>query len=338
MRQTLKNIEIIVVNDCSPDNSEAIILEYAARDSRIVYIKHEENKCLGGARNTGMRAARGEYIAFVDSDDYVDARLYEAAINAFDAHEIDLVIFPAKMFVKQGKTLDIFHEYHDGVYTLSIGKELLDLAFCFPAAWNKVYRTADLRKHDILFPEHTFWEDNEFLLKYCAAICPRVIDLPRRGPGYRYRRHAQSATGSLSHTVKSSPLAYLRVYQVLEKTGHLDSLYLQLYQYASEGMGGAWNVIDPAFAEEFKQNCLKFLHRVHCPAERKLQTPEWYLIGLLRDEDQMLALDVYLQKYAALDRMRNSHWYQFGQLSPLAKIKKLIFTLFKRIWRFILTH
>ena len=69
--QTEPNIEIIIVNDASPDNSWRIIQEYVHRDSRIRTIRHEVNRHLGGARNSGIRAAKGEWLLFLDSDDYI---------------------------------------------------------------------------------------------------------------------------------------------------------------------------------------------------------------------------------------------------------------------------
>ena len=75
--QTLSDIEIICVNDCSPDNSLAILNEYAAKDSRIKVIDFKENKGAAVARNTGIDVACGEYIGFVDSDDFVDLDFYE---------------------------------------------------------------------------------------------------------------------------------------------------------------------------------------------------------------------------------------------------------------------
>ena len=69
--QTLQNIEIICVNDASPDNSLAILKEYEAKDKRIVVVDLYENMRQGGARNRGIEYARANYIAFVDSDDWV---------------------------------------------------------------------------------------------------------------------------------------------------------------------------------------------------------------------------------------------------------------------------
>ena len=163
VHQTLQDIEIIVVNDCSPDNSETIILEYAARDPRIVYIKHEENKCLGGARNTGIRAARGKYITFVDSDDYVDATLYQAVIKAFETHEVNVVCIPFRSFPAK----KVYFKEHIGVYRAHVS---CLLKLCYVNVWSKVYRLADLRKYDLLFPEHMFREDVPFWLELCACL------------------------------------------------------------------------------------------------------------------------------------------------------------------------
>ena len=72
INQTLADIEIICVDDCSPDNSIKILEEYQAKDYRIKIFRHEKNKNLGAARNTGIQNAIGEYVWFVDSDDYID--------------------------------------------------------------------------------------------------------------------------------------------------------------------------------------------------------------------------------------------------------------------------
>ena len=70
-KQTLKNIEIIVVNDASTDNTKQKILEMKEKYNNIIYLEHEVNKKAGGARNTGLAVAKGEYIVFLDGDDYL---------------------------------------------------------------------------------------------------------------------------------------------------------------------------------------------------------------------------------------------------------------------------
>ncbi len=90
--QTLKDIEIICVNDCSPDNSLEILKEYATKDKRIKIINFEENKGVAIARNTAINLAQGEYLGFVDSDDYVDLDFYEKLYDKAKGENAELVL------------------------------------------------------------------------------------------------------------------------------------------------------------------------------------------------------------------------------------------------------
>ena len=81
-RQTYRNLEIIVVDDGSPDSTGDVVRTNAAQDSRIRYVRHERNKGLPAARNTGIRAATGEYIAFIDDDDEWRADKIERQLRA----------------------------------------------------------------------------------------------------------------------------------------------------------------------------------------------------------------------------------------------------------------
>ena len=89
--QTLKNIEIICVNDGSTDNSLKILQDNAIKDDRIKII-NQENKKQGAARNAGMQIATGEYIGFVDSDDWVDFDFYEKLYSAAKKHNFDIAL------------------------------------------------------------------------------------------------------------------------------------------------------------------------------------------------------------------------------------------------------
>lgn len=81
INQTYNNLEIIIINDCSTDNVEDIILKYKKLDNRIIYIKNEENKGVGYSRNRGIEASNGNYIYFLDSDDYIEKDTIETLYN-----------------------------------------------------------------------------------------------------------------------------------------------------------------------------------------------------------------------------------------------------------------
>ena len=99
--QTLKDIEIIAVNDGSTDNSEEIIEKYMANDPRIQY-HYQKNQGLSGARNTGMKFCKGEYVFFMDSDDIIEPDTLETCYNTARTNNADVCIFDAESFYEEG--------------------------------------------------------------------------------------------------------------------------------------------------------------------------------------------------------------------------------------------
>ncbi len=91
-RQAMPNFEAILVNDCTPDNSMQIARQFAQSDQRFHILEHEVNQGLGSARNTGMSAAQGEYIFFLDSDDTVPVDAVQILLELADEQEADMVI------------------------------------------------------------------------------------------------------------------------------------------------------------------------------------------------------------------------------------------------------
>ena len=117
INQTMKDIEIICVDDCSPDNSIKILEGYQQKDSRIKIFRHETNKNLGAARNTGIQNATGEYVWFVDSDDYIDTKACQILYDAIKEFNVDMLCFSALKFVDEGEKRRFFYDkyYHQGV-------------------------------------------------------------------------------------------------------------------------------------------------------------------------------------------------------------------------------
>lgn len=104
LAQTLTDVEIILVDDGSTDDSGAICDEYAARDARVKAI-HQENGNVSVARNTGLRAATGEYIVFNDNDDWIEPEMCQMMVDAFEGHDVQLVFCAYKLI--RGKQGDI---------------------------------------------------------------------------------------------------------------------------------------------------------------------------------------------------------------------------------------
>ena len=163
INQILKEIEIIIINDCSPDpKDDEICTEYAKKDKRIVYVKHEKNLGLGGARNTGIEIAKAEYIGFVDSDDWISLNMYKEMHKRITESQSDIVCCNAILINEQGKQKRIFGFQNNILqeYRHMIQKGTIDIFNILnPAFWNKLWKKSLFIDNNIFFPELTLYED-----------------------------------------------------------------------------------------------------------------------------------------------------------------------------------
>ena len=155
VNQTLKDIEIIIVNDGSTDGSKEKIQEYINKYKNIVYLE-KENGGLSSARNYGIPYAKGEYIGFVDSDDYVELTMYEKMYNKAIEEKSDMVECDFIWEYPNKKREDIGKIY-------SGKKEAIVEARV--VAWNKIIKKDIIEKTKITFPEGLRYEDIEFFYK-----------------------------------------------------------------------------------------------------------------------------------------------------------------------------
>ena len=154
VNQTLEDIEIVVVNDGSPDNSQKIIDKYVKRypDKVKSYIK--ENGGQGSARNYGIKYATGEYIGYVDSDDYVEKDMYERLYNKAKEDDLDIVICGSYNVVEETdeKTTDLDRIIFDN--------KKLNAFFGRMAVWNKIYKKSLVS--NMKFRSKVWYEDLDF--------------------------------------------------------------------------------------------------------------------------------------------------------------------------------
>ena len=193
MRQTFTDFELICVDDCSPDASAAIVERLALEDPRIVLIRHRQNLGLGGARNTGIRAARAEYIASVDSDDHVEENMLGALWEGTRNGHFDVVVCG---FVRVDDDNQVISPHAQEVKVLDpIPDELSRFAISAPAFWNKLWRKSLYTNNNIYFPLHIFHQD--------SATTPRIYSKARNinfigGQYYRYLVRGDSTTNTTS--------------------------------------------------------------------------------------------------------------------------------------------
>ncbi len=171
--QTYQDLEIICVNDKSKDNSVDVIKEYQKKDSRVILIDHEENKNAGGARNSGIKAATGTYICFVDNDDWLAPNAIEILINESDNCRIDFVVPQwCEYYSENHKTL---------MKNLIIGGSKIDnceyalLHGC--RILGCLIRKDIFFNNDLFYPEKTFFEDNAIAMSLLfSANEIKVVD------------------------------------------------------------------------------------------------------------------------------------------------------------------
>lgn len=181
--QTYSNLEIILVNDGSPDRCPQICQEYAKRDARIKVV-NKENGGLSDARNAGMRVATGTFYYFLDSDDWIREQLIASCVQAMHESNADMVVFNFENVDESGKTWasDTFLE---GEYDLTSNKKRFSFFakhffeyHCGFEAWNRMYRASVIKKERLRFAPNklVFAEDICFNIGFlCCAKNIKVI-------------------------------------------------------------------------------------------------------------------------------------------------------------------
>lgn len=177
--QTFKDIEIILVDDCSPDQCPIICDEYAEKDSRVRVI-HKENGGLSDARNVGLRESLGEYILFVDSDDYIDIRTCEKFYNSLYDY-VDIVIGDA-IRIEGERELSMTHSEIPRDTVIS-GSDFLKVQLrgkkMYMAAWLNLYNKNFLIENDLFFKKGILHEDEQWTPRvFLNAVKVKYIKFP----------------------------------------------------------------------------------------------------------------------------------------------------------------
>ena len=177
INQTLKDIEIICINDGSIDNSLSILKEYASKDDRIIIID-KENEGQGIARNLGIKKAKGKYIGFVDPDDWVDIQMFEKMYNQAQKLNSEIVICDLIKYQEWSDKYLKFNFYAEPKTPTKLKKVYLKpkenlnkedfcktllISPCY--AWNRIYKRELLHKNNICFSVLRCYEDCIFVLK-----------------------------------------------------------------------------------------------------------------------------------------------------------------------------
>lgn len=158
VNQTKKEVEFILVNDGSSDNSEKIIKEY--NDKRIKYFKNK-NQGIGKTRNFGIEKATGKYIMFIDSDDYIDKNACKILYKEIENEKADLIVFDYYR-VKKKQNIEVKIPTFKATNLRKNNELLLNINL---GPCNKIYRSSLIKSNDIKFEENLKYEDTLFVVK-----------------------------------------------------------------------------------------------------------------------------------------------------------------------------
>lgn len=256
--QTYKNLEIICVDDCSTDNSLAILQEYAAQDKRIRIIPHNKNKGLAEARQSGIDIATGVYIGFVDSDDWVDGDYFEKMLQKAKQDKTDIVI-NSNILVHEGEK--IYPQNFQGHNLLqrriyANPAQLIEKFYC--VVWNKLFRADFLKRRQYSIPVRSTHEDVFFhYTTFAFAQNVSFFD----GAAYHYLHR----TTSLSGVEHDWGIAHIKVYSLIfdfyQKHNLLDKkikLYATMPQF---------NITNAETFSEYKAYFMKVVDYINQNAE-----------------------------------------------------------------------
>lgn len=222
LKQTLKEIEIICVNDGTPDNSMDIVNKYAKEDERIIIVE-KENGGLSSARNAGLDVAKGEYVYFLDSDDYILENTLEVLYEEASRDNLDNIYFDAESFFESEdlkEEMSVYVDYYvrkadysKVVPGLELLKKMDENNEFRPSACLQMPKREFLKNHQIEFCCGIIHEDNLFSLE-CILEAERVKHIPKQ---FYMRRVRAESIMTATKEFKSSFGYYMCLEGMLER-------------------------------------------------------------------------------------------------------------------------
>lgn len=250
IKQTLKDIEIICVNDGSMDNSLAILKEFASKDSRIRIIDNQ-HQGVAKTRNTGIEQSTGEYIGFVDSDDYIDIDFFEKLYNSATKSNSDIAI---ASILKHKNFFNIYNaKYTKEETAITIQDKIKlceDKKHFFFYAWNKIYHSGFIKENNIKFSEGQIYEDVMFAIK-ALYYSNKIISV--YGTKYHYIEHENSLTKYKDKTGEKEH-DLIKAYSELQEFCNSKNIEIpeRLNYYAKKNFGLIFNLYEGKYQKKIQ--------------------------------------------------------------------------------------
>lgn len=333
VNQTFKDIEIICINDGSPDNSLQILEEYAEKDSRMKVFS-QENGGHAVATNRGISMATGDYLFLMDSDDVLELNALELSYNRAEEKDVDFVIFKA---INYNNARDEYYETEvysmKKVYNL-VGdsvfnyKDLGELIFGMSVTpWSKLYKRDFIVNNKIIFPEGLIFEDNVFF--YNALLSAERVCFLNEFLFIRRWYSTSSTTAGDLRFLSSLGVTNL-VIDTFEKHGEYDNFQKNLWNFKIKTNMMRYKKIKPEFKEAFFTELKKDFMRI-------INTPKYSetILSNLNYRNKKLFEQVLISNSSyEFDQLRNVYANKMKCNNIVKKINfnKLFSDIYKQYW------
>ncbi len=259
LRQTLKSIEIICVNDGSTDNTGTILREYAEKDGRV-QILNQENQGAGIARNNGMKVAAGEYFLFLDADDIFHEKLCEEAYYKAKYDMADIVLFQAYRYnVQSCEKEEMNWVLRENLLPKGIpfsakdtNHKIYQITTACP--WSKMFRSEFVKEQGLQF-QNTKNANDVFFVRTALAVAKRITVTKKRLVTYRFNDGSNTQSGK-----SKAPIEFYKAFKALKQELIKRGIYAEVEQsYVNMVLTESLFNLRTAGSEEAKQTVKKLL-------------------------------------------------------------------------------
>lgn len=281
VNQSLKDIEIILVDNGSIDTTYSIMEKYSRQyPARIVLLsaeKYENSYGPGEARNIGLKVAKGTYISFVDSDDWIDSLLLNTIYQYMVQVDADIAIFGVKDEYSNSICSSVRYEYEyneiDRIYALNMLCRLNNNdKYISPMVCQKIYRRDYLKKHQIQFEPNSYYEDDQFSF-YCFLHDCKIILVP--DTFYHYYQ----TEGSITHTFSKK---------------HIDSLVKAFVNMRNYLLSHSLYSTYSNYFFSYMDKCISSTVNMLFSSEQTIQIQKEYIIYLIKQLSEYFSFEEYI--------------------------------------------
>ncbi len=256
VNQTLKEIEIICVNDASSDKTQEIIEGYIETDDRFKHINLDKRQGQAYARNRALEIATGEYIGFVDSDDWVDLSMFEKLYEQAKETDADIAMCGANIYDEEKAETN----YEDSYYSLELLNDKAGKIFSHKevessllginvSLWNKIYKKEFFDKIDIKFPEGYIYEDLPFFYKSFLSA-ERILFLKENLYYYRTNRPNSTMQDLGKAVLDRVPMVSL-AYEYIINSDVSSSIKTELIGWIINDVFHRYTLVEGLYQKEF---------------------------------------------------------------------------------------